>query len=780
MASHSAIPDPARAVDLADFIDALGRLRVWAGQPSYRSLAKRVGQLMRPAHSVPTATVVDVFKSGRRRLDIELVTAIVRALGVDEPGVARWREACARVHTEAKTGGPMGVFRQLPPDLSTFTGREAVLRQVISAAAAHAEATDAGADGTAHTVAVIAVEGMAGVGKTRLAVHAAHALVRAGHFPDAQLYVNLRGFDAERPPADPAEVLDGFLRALQVPSQHIPDGADERAAMFRDRLHGRRVLLLLDNAADEAQIRPLLPASPGCLVLVTSRRSLAELAGAAWYRLGVFDEDEALALLGRIAGDARVGAEPGAALRIVRRCGLLPLAVSVAATRLRSRTAWRPSDLADRLDRGDVATSDIGGAAFDVSYRDLPDRAKRVFRLLGLHPGIDFTAASVAASAGLRPAEAERALEQLLDENLLQQSTAGRYEIHDLLRAYAAERAEAEMSPAERRAAVGTALSWHVAAVTLTALAISPDRVLPPIDPAMAERCAPQARTGPEAVLWYSRERANLMQAIASAGRLGFDSLAWRLPLAMAYFEELGQNYRELERLMSAALPHARADTEPDGETDIARWLAFALSAQGRAAESIGPLQRALEARRAAGDALRTGRLLGSLGAAYTGIGDLERGLRLVVEAIRTIEDVGGPVPSSMLTSAARCLDQLGRPLEALEYHVAFVERARKADDQRHVALGLRNVGAVCLDLGRIEDAAEALEEAAAVAAEVGDVYVQADCLNGLAVTLKARGLIAAAGARCREAVALFDDLSEDEAARMVERLDASSLRYAE
>jgi tetratricopeptide (TPR) repeat protein len=735
-------------------------------------LAKQVGPLMRPPQTVPVATVADVFRSGRRRLDIELVTAIVRALGMDKADATMWRAACIRVHTEAKTGGPTGVFRQLPSDLATFTGRENVMRQLLDTAVTHAQ-------GSANAASILAIEGMAGVGKTQLAVHAAHTLVRAGWFADAQLYVNLRGFDAERSPADPAEVLDGFLRALQVPSQRIPSSVDERAAMFRDRLHGRNALLLLDNAADEDQVRKLIPAEPGCLVLVTSRRSLVALDDAVWHQLGVFGEDEALALLARIAGQERVGAEPAAARRIVQRCGLLPLAVSLAATRLRSRPAWRPSDLAERLERQDATTSDIGGAVFDLSYRDLPDRAKFVFRLLGIHPGLDFTAASVAAPAGLDPFEAERTLELLLDENLVQQRGAGRYEIHDLLRAYAAERAEAEMAEGERRAAIRTAISWYIAVVTLTALAVSPDRSMPSIDPAVADRAVPQAYKSAEAVLWYGRERANLMQAVAMAGRLGFDSLAWRLPIAMAYFEELAQNYRELERLMSTALPHVRDDAEPEAD-DVVRWLTFALRAQGRAAEAIEPLNRVLEARRAAGEGLRVGRLLGSLAEAHMGIGDPARALQFALEAIRTIEAIGGPVPSAFLTVTSICLIRLGRPLEALEYQLAFVERARKAGDLRALALGQHNTGDNYLLQGRVEEAAEAFEESIALAAEAGDRYVQADCLNGLAMCLKARGLIEPARAAHREAIAVFDDLPEEEAARYLAQLDKSSLRYVE
>ncbi|WP_194923389.1 tetratricopeptide repeat protein [Catenulispora pinisilvae] len=769
-----AVPDPAGAGDLPEYIRLLDRLRRQSGDLSYRTLARRVGPMLRPPRVVPHTTVGDLFQPHRRRLDLDLVVAIVRILTDSESAADRWRAAYVRVQREARLGDPPGVFRQLPADLATFTGREPELRQLVTAA------TRGGGPGRAATVVVTAIEGMAGVGKTQLAVHAAHRLVRAGWFGDVQMYANLRGFDPDRPPAEPAAVLDSFLRQLRVPAEQIPDDVEERSALFRDRIHGKDALVLLDNAAGEDQVRSLIPASSSCLVLITSRRSLAGLDDALWHRLGVFSEDEALALLAKFAGPERVGAEPEAARRIVHRCGLLPLAVSIAATRLRARPVWRLADLAERLERDEATSSDIGGAAFDLSYRDLPDRAKHVFRLLGIHPGLDVTAASVAAPAGLTPAEAERTLELLLDENLVQERIAGRYEMHDLIRAYAGERAEAEMTEAERRAAVRTALGWHIAVVTLTAVAISPDRAMPSIDPALVGKSAPQADNTAEAVLWYGRERANLMRAVTVAGEAGFPSPAWRLPIAMAYFEELAQNYRELERLMSTALQHAREDDDPDGETEVVRWLAFALSAQGRVGEAIGPLNRVLQARRAAGDAVRAGRILGSLAHVHDGTGDPGTGIELAREAIRVIEGAGGRVPSSILTIASMCLGRLGRHDEAQEYSLLFVERARKTDDLRALGLGLRNVGDRYLRLGRTRDAIETFQEAIAVAAEVGDRYVRADCLNGLALSLKISGLIEQARARHREAVAVFDDLPEQEAARYLARLETSGLRYVD
>jgi hypothetical protein len=340
---------------------------------------------MWPARVVSPSTVVDAFCVGRRRLDLDLVLAIVRALGVDEAGTARWRAAYLTVHVEAKSGGLVGVFGQLPTDLVTFTGRQEELARLVE------EAPRPRGSGGANTVVISAIEGMAGVGKTRLAVRAAHELVRAGHFADVQLHVNLRGFDPELPPADPSAVLEAFLRQLGVPAQRIPLARDERAAMYRDRLRDRHAVILLDNAADEDQVRDLIPAGRSCLALITSRRSLAGLDGVSPHLLDIFSDSESLDLLVRIVGPDRITAEPEAAARIVRYCDGLPLALGLAAALVRSRPAWSLAGLADRLRAGRLEAIRAGGRAlrpvFDLSYRELTEPLRRVFRLLGHHPG---------------------------------------------------------------------------------------------------------------------------------------------------------------------------------------------------------------------------------------------------------------------------------------------------------------------------------------------------------------------------------------------------------
>ncbi|MFF7456522.1 BTAD domain-containing putative transcriptional regulator [Kitasatospora sp. NPDC008115] len=365
---------------------------------------------------------------------------VLGAGGAEPPRGPRRGPAPAEPARRSPAGpAPVTVLRQLPADLATFTGRGAELAALLDAAT--------GPAGSPATVQVTVIEGMAGVGKTRLAVRAAHELARAGRFSQLQLYVNLRGFSRDHRPLDPSDVLEGLLRALGVDESRVPAGLDARAALFRDRLHGREALLLLDNAAGEPQVRPLVPAGPGCLVLVTSRRRLAGLDGASALPLDPLSPPEAVSLLAATVGADRVAAAEDAAERITRLCGRLPLALALAASRLRARPAWGLPDLADHLEHGGIRALVAGDrslhTAFDHSYRGLPEPARRFLRLLAVHPGRDYTAHSTAELAALPPACAREALESLVDENLLIQDRPEHYRLHDLLHAFAVETAAA-------------------------------------------------------------------------------------------------------------------------------------------------------------------------------------------------------------------------------------------------------------------------------------------------------------------------------------------------
>nr|BFD81196.1 hypothetical protein StreXyl84_05970 [Streptomyces sp. Xyl84] len=337
------------------------------------------------------------------------------------------------------------VPRQLPPDLTAFRGRTEALAAVHGLTARVA--------GQGGHVVISAIGGMAGVGKTALAVHWAHQV--ADRFPDGQLYVNLRGFEAEARPLDPGEALGGFLRALEVPSSDIPAGVQERSALFRERSASRRLIVVLDNARDADQIRPLLPAAPGCLTIITSRNRLSGLAateGASLVSLDVWSREEALAALAARIGEERCAAEPAAAAELVALCGCLPLAVAVVGAQLNAapgmplRTGVR--ELGEARSRLDALSAADGQAdvraVFSWSYQALTPATARFFRYLAVHPGPAVSAEAAASLGGVETVQARRHLRELTAASLLTRDTEGRYVLHDLVRAYGAELLEQE------------------------------------------------------------------------------------------------------------------------------------------------------------------------------------------------------------------------------------------------------------------------------------------------------------------------------------------------
>jgi DNA-binding SARP family transcriptional activator/tetratricopeptide (TPR) repeat protein len=689
-----------------------GRIEADLHLGRHRRLATELRELTsaHPLHETfHRQLMLALYRSGRRADALEayrtLRRVLIHELGVEPSGdVRRLHQrmldvdpsldlepadsGTAATATAAPQGAGTGVFRQLPADLSTFTGREKELERLIDAATG---AHDAAASvAFSPTVIVSAIGGMAGVGKTRLAVHAAHRLVRTGRFDEVQLYANLHGFHPDQPPADPSAVLDAFLRQLEVPAQQIPLSLEERAAMFRDRLHGRRSLILLDNVVDEEQVRTLIPAEPQCLVLLTSRRTLAGLDGAELHLLDVFDSGEAVELLARIAGRDRVAAEPDVAVDIVRACGYLPLAVSLAASRLRARPAWTLVDLAARLEDTLTATG-VGGRSlsgvFELSYRGLAETAARAFRLLGGHPGLDFTPPALAALMEVSDAEAASILETLLDEHLLQQRTAGRYEFHDLIRAFARKRGLCDEPAAERDAAFERLMLWFAHSATNSLAAISPSAARPPLDPS-SHSCAFGSRE--EAMEWCRQELPNMLACVTFAGQNGWPKLAWQTVTGFwAYF-----------RVASAW--DAWLDSYTAG-------LAAAEASQDLAGQST---------------------MYEGLGTRCMQLGDLEQALR------HFQTEYGVNVERRNMKSLAVALNNIGSLYFNLgQYETALDHFARartmKADDDMDSLLAM-NIGETLGLLGRTEEAVRSLHEAEAWFLAKDDQYLAASTYAAL------------------------------------------------
>jgi hypothetical protein len=478
-------------------------------------------------------------------------------------------EPATRSRATAPAAAP--VPHELPADVAAFTGRAAELAELdrlLTIEATAAEVPGFGAAGGRAPVAMIsAVSGTAGVGKTALAVHWAHQAF--GRFPDGQLYVNLRGYDPDQPmPA--ADALAGFLRALGVSGQDIPLDEDQRAARYRSLLSRKRMLLVLDNASHADQVRPLLPGTSGCAVIVTSRDALAGLVardGAARLDLDLLPLEEAVALLTELIGE-QARADPDAAAALARRCARLPLALRVAAELAAAHAAVPLADLVedladqqrrlDLLDAGDDPRAAVR-AVFSWSYQQLSAEAARMFRLAGLHPGPDITAAAAASLAAIAEAEARRLLRELARAHLIAEHVPDRYAVHDLLRAYAVEQARHNGTETDRREATGRVLDHYLHTAAHAARLLNPAQepvILAPPRPGAAPGQPADRR---QALAWFAAQHQILLAAVILASESGFDSHAWQLPWAMEPFLQARGHWQEWAATQRTALGAASA-----------------------------------------------------------------------------------------------------------------------------------------------------------------------------------------------------------------------------
>lgn len=736
-------------IELGDHESMVGELmQLVAEHPTREGLA---AQLMLALYRCGRqAEALDAFTEARQRL--------VSELGI-EPGAAlrAMQQRVLAADPALEAAGAAERVNVLPMDIADFTGRETELAGVH----------DRIADAAGRSVIVCAVTGMAGVGKTRLAVHVAHELVRRGQFDEIQLWADLRGFDPESPPVDPSAVLEGFLGLLGVPRRMVPADPGQRAALYRDRLAGRRALVLLDNAATEAQVRPLLPGSPGGLVLVTSRRELPDLDGVASVRLGVFSTGEALALLGRIAGAPRIAAEPEEADRVVRLCGHLPIAVTLAAQRLRGRPSWTVATLERKLDAARL--SELHGrsrairAAFDLSYQALPDEQRRVFRLLGLHPADDFSPHSVAALADCDPGAAEEILESLLDEHLLQQATPGRYRLHDLLRLYARERAVAE--DPDPAAAVRRLLVWYLHTAETASRVLNPNGRPAPLDPADTPRHMPAFPTRTEAGDWCEAERTSLVSMVRAAAERGAHDIAWQLPCALLSFYYLRKHWDDWVLTHRIGLASARAAGHVTGQARILSNLGVGHSDLCQLDEAVACHTAARPLFREAGDTLGEAWNLNNLGVAYDDLRRFAEAADCYRDARSLFRMIGdGHGESLSLSNLGDAYRQLGQTELALTCLRQALDTQRRTDDLAGQRYTLRFLGDLHRDAGRRAKAIAEYRQALVISRGLGDLRSIARLLTRLADVLHGVGRAADARECWLEAHTILTKLGDPEA----------------
>jgi DNA-binding SARP family transcriptional activator/tetratricopeptide (TPR) repeat protein len=680
--------------------------------------------------------------------------------------------------TRVEAGRRPPVPAQLPPDVATFVGRGRELKQLRGLL-----------DGMDRhgPVVISAIDGAAGIGKSALAIHLAHQL--AGRFPDGRLYVDLHGATAGLAPLEPLEVLGRFLRSLGVDRAEVPAGLDEAAALFRSLAAGRRLLVVLDDAASADQVRPLLPATQGCGVLVTSRQTLASLDGATHLRLDVLTPAEAVILLGRLAGPARIDADPDSAGKLAELCGHLPLALRIAGARLAARPAWTAATLLRRLAArhrrlDELAVGDLAvRASFEVSYQSVravahPGEAvdAGLFRLLGLLDLPDVTV-PVAAVLVRRPSEAaEQALERLVDGHLVETPAPGRYRMHDLLRLFARERCAAEEPEAVRVSALNRTLSWYLAGATRASRLLYPadQRRLVSVEDA-GDGVPLQGRA--EALAWLEAERVNLLAAArqaATSPRVP-PEVVGQLAAVLFRFLEMRGSWHDLAELDQLALQVARRAGDPDGEAQALNDLAMTHYRLKRPDQAIAYSEQTVALRRRLGDRRGEGQALSNLGIHCHAAGQLDRALACYDQSLAVLRELGdrGSV-GRVLGNLGGVYQDLGRFDEAAVAFQQAIAIHHEVGDAPSAGRGLSNLGELYHQIGRLNDAVGCLEQAIAIHHDVGDRYQAGVSLRGLGVALEAQGRHQQALACWREALSIFQPLGIPEAEEVLALLGAA------
>lgn len=645
-------------------------------------------------------------------------------------------------------GAPRPPRNDLPRDVPDFTGREAQLTAVL--------------DGLGDS-RVIAVDGMAGVGKTCLAVHAAHRLT--ADYPDAQLYLDLHGFTEGRRPLDPDRALRTLLAALDVPSEKVPQdgGVEELAACWRSELAHRRAVVVLDNAADADQVRPLLPGAGPSVALVTSRNRLLGLDEVPPVSLDVLTEQESAELLARASGEAegregRLARDPEATAEVLRLCGRLPLALRLAAARLRHRPGWTVGILVERMAEG---ASEFD-TAFAMSVRQL-DRAKaRLFRLLGLLPGSSFDEHVAAALADVPLRSAREMLEDLLDAHLVQQPAAGRYRLHDLVHQHARHATMEQDSAAERDRALTRVLDYYVHAAAaadaaMPFLSLSRDATVdrPPSQP-------PHFHDKIAALIWFGTEYLNLLAAFEAAEEAGADKHLCELPRFMRAYFARRCGTTMLNGLFERSLAAAQRLGEPLQLAEAHSDLGFARYNAGRLAEARAAYDAAAALVSRAADLRAEAELTMRRGYLAWDEGYVEEPLGLFRLAAKLYADTDCPMGTAHATAyEAWALLQLGHREEAAQL-ARTVLAATPADGAWPPTLTALITLGVAIAHEDPDEAVGHLHRALALAREDGHQHNEAWCLNCLGVALRRMGRYEEALTRHEQAFALLEELFED------------------
>jgi tetratricopeptide (TPR) repeat protein/transcriptional regulator with XRE-family HTH domain len=670
-------------------------------------------------------------------------------------GKARPAEVLA-ARQEMARGAFAAATRALPRDIAAFTGRQAELARLMGTLASTA------ADGG--VVGIHAVDGMAGIGKTTFAVHVAHRLV--GGFPDGQFFLPLHAHTAGQRPVGPADALASLLLTAGVPAAQIPPGLDARAGRWRDHVAGKRILLLLDDAAGHEQVRPLLPGTAGSLVLVTSRRRLTALEDAAVISLDTLPPREAAVLLARLAVRAGIGPEDAAVAEITRRCGYLPLAIGMLASQLRhhpARTAaGLAADLAAAKDRlALMHTENLSvAAAFDLSYADLPPGQQRLFRRLGLVPGASFDGYAAAALDDTNLAIARRNLDELYDQHLITEPAPGRYQLHDLLREHARALAASD-DPAESDAATGRLLDYYAhTALAASKHIITWDTAHDSLPPGAPRACTPDLSTFGQAVAWLETERPNLHAAAEYAAASSRTMHAVQIPAAMGEFLRTRGHWDQSATLHQAALAAARKAGNRAGEATALHELGILQTLAGDFPAAANSMANAVTLYDSLGDRTNQVYALNQLGYVQVLTGNYPTAIANHEQALALARGSGDrraeAVSLKYLSFAqqhtgdyAACAANLTR---TLELYRSLGNRLGEAD-------AVHNLGALQTLTGDYPAAEASQRQALEIFRDLGDRPYHAWALNDLGMVQQLTGDYPAAAASHQQALELFRDL---------------------
>ena len=669
----------------------------------------------------------------------------------------------------------LAIPRQLPAAAADFTGRAGELAELT-------RLLDRAGSGVPGTVVISAIGGTAGVGKTALALYWAHRV--AGRFPDGQLHVNLRGFDPSGTPAAPAEAVRQFLNALGVPPERIPPDPEAQTGLYRGLLADKRMLIVLDNAWDERQVRPLLPASPGCLVLVTSRNQLAGLAatdGARLLSLDVLSHAEAVHLLTARIGASRTAVEPAAVDEIADLCACLPLALAVAAARAIARSGFplavfagelrKSASRLDALTSGDPAAS--VRAVFSWSYRQLSEEAARMFRLLGLHPGPDISVPATASLAAVAEPDARRLLRELTRAHLISEHVPGRYTFHDLLRAYAAALARDTDSKPECDKAIVRVLGHYLHTAGPGSALLRPTREPVALDPqgtgSVPERLAEHS----QALAWFEAEQQVLLAVVGLAARSESGRQAWQLPWAMSPFLQAHGHYQDWAATQRMALTAATRLGDVAGQAVSSNQLGAAYVNLGDYDQAHGCYMSSLELYRRLGDtqgevkvhqsltelAARQDRYIDALGHAE--------------EALRLCRAVGDSKrqEAEILNDVGWCHVLLGDYGQARTFCRASLNLAAEAGSRFAEYHAWDTLGYAEHQLGNFDEAATCYQRALSLCREIHMRPNEAEILTHIGDTYYAAGDLPRCRDAWQQALAILEDMQHPDAEKVCAKL---------